>query len=465
MQRIFGHYVPRSLTILALVEFLLVFFAFYIGAELRFKGDELTLNLSKYFHLKALIFALAVFLSMVGVGLYSRLTRDSFTQIWNKLLIGIILSFLVLVALYYVYPNPEIIVGRGVVAISLSVVFFVLLIVRYVFVKIVDTDIMNSRVLIIGCGKSAQQLELLRRKSDWRGVTLIGFLRVRGTEQLVSKDRIIHSDKSLVELVDEYGVDQLVVAVNEQRDSYPVDDIIACKLKGILVTEASDFFERRAGRIQIDTLHPNRFIFIEGFAKDFVKIAVKRVVDVILSLTILILTLPLYPILMLLIKLESSWRDPVFYSQIRVGKGEKNFVIHKFRSMVVDAEKKGAQMASKNDARVTRIGRIMRKTRMDELPQLWNVLKGDMSFVGPRPERPEFVEKLAKTIPYYRMRHRVKPGITGWAQVCYPYGDDEIDAKAKLQFDLYYIKNYSVFLDLTTLAQTVQVLLWQQGAR
>ncbi len=465
MERIFGHYVPKSLTLLAVIEFTVVFAAFYSGVNLRFLGQELTPNLSEFLHAKALIFAMVVFLSMVGVGLYSRLTRDSFGQILNKLSIGSALAFFILVALYYAYPDPEVVVGRGVIAMSLLISFVVLLIVRYVFMVIVDTEVMNSRVMVIGSGQTAKQLEQLKRKNDWRGVTLVGFLHLEGTEEFVSKNRIIYSNKNLVDLIDEYGIDQLVVAVNEQRENYPVNDIIACKLKGVLVTEASDFFERRAGRIQIDTLHPNRFIFIEGFAKDLVKIVVKRIVDVCLSLLILILTLPLYPILILLIKMESGWREPVFYSQIRVGKDENNFVIHKFRSMVVGAEKSGAQMAAKNDARVTKIGRVMRKTRMDELPQLWNVLKGDMSFVGPRPERPEFVEKLAKTIPYYRMRHRVKPGITGWAQVCYPYGDDEADAKEKLQFDLYYIKNYSVFLDLTTLAQTVQVLLWQKGAR
>ncbi|MET1253769.1 exopolysaccharide biosynthesis polyprenyl glycosylphosphotransferase [Aliikangiella maris] len=212
-------------------------------------------------------------------------------------------------------------------------------------------------------------------------------------------------------------------------------------------------------------MHPQRFIFIEGFNQDYTRILIKRMVDILLSSVMLLLSLPLYPVLVVLIKKESGLNAPAFYLQKRVGQDEKVFVIYKFRSMIENAEKLGAQWAAKDDNRVTRIGRIMRKTRVDELPQLLNVLKGDMSFVGPRPERPEFVEKLAENIPYYRMRYRVKPGITGWAQVSYPYGDDIKDAKEKLQFDLYYIKNYSVFLDLAILAQTAQVIIWQKGAR
>ncbi|MCW8998916.1 MAG: TIGR03013 family PEP-CTERM/XrtA system glycosyltransferase [Kangiellaceae bacterium] len=462
MSRIFGHYVPRSLTILAGLEFVVVIGAFYAGVSVRFT-EGLSDEFAQLLHTKAVVFGTTVFLSMVAVGLYSRSMREDFSQTVIKLLIAVILAVFALFSFYYI--NPSWFVGRGFFALSLSFAFFAIIISRYIYRSLVDTRLMNSRVMVIGTGKMATQLELLKRRSDWRGMTLVGYLHLRGDKDEVPEEKIIRSELSLEKLVNDYGIDELIVAVDEQRKNYPVDEIINCKMKGIQVTEISDFFEKRSGRLQIDTLHPNRFIFIEGFNQDYARIVVKRVVDILLSIFMMLITAPVYPVLILLIKRESGWDEPVFYSQIRVGQDEQSFTIYKFRSMVVNAEKQGAQWASKDDTRVTKVGKVMRKTRLDELPQLWNVLKGDMSFVGPRPERPEFVEKLADNISYYRMRHRVKPGITGWAQVCYPYGDDEKDAKEKLQYDLYYIKNYSVFLDLTILAQTAQVILWQKGAR
>jgi len=463
MSRIFGHYIPRSLTVLAVIEFLVALGAFYSGVAIRFQGGEIAQALAHQLHLKAFLFAMAIFLSFVAVGLYSRGLRENFSGVLTKIVVGIILAFFTLVTIYYLMPSW--IVGRGATAISLLIALVAQLLVRHLYLNLVDTNLMNKRVLVIGTGTVAQQLEQLKRKSDWRGMTLVGYLHLKGDQDEIDTQYVIRSDEAIPDLVVDYGVDEIIVAVDEQRKNYPVDEIIDCKMKGVQVTELSSFFEQRSGRLQIDTVHPGRFIFIEGFNQDSMRIVVKRMVDILLSLSIMIFTLPVYPVLIFLIKKESGWKEPVFYSQNRVGQDEKTFTIYKFRSMVVDAEKKGAQWAAKNDTRVTKVGKVMRKTRLDELPQLWNVLKGDMSFVGPRPERPEFVERLAEKIPYYRMRHRVKPGITGWAQVCYPYGDDIKDAKEKLQYDLYYIKNYSVFLDLTILAQTAQVIIWQKGAR
>ncbi len=463
MSRIFGHYIPKSLTFLAFIEFVIVLIAFYIAIAIRFSDYGLDRELENLLHFKAFVFAATIFLSMVAVGLYSRGLRESFEKIFVKLILGFILSFIGLVTVYYMMPSWMI--GRGAVALAFGLSFVGLLVVRQIFGNLVDTKLMSSRVLVLGTGTIAKQLELLKRRSDWRGITLVGFLHIKGDQDDIEKYKVIRSDLPLTQIVSDYGIDEIIVAIDEARKNYPIDEIINCKMNGIQVTELSSFFEQRTGRIQIDTLHPNRFIFIEGFNQDYARIVVKRLVDISISLFMMLLTLPVYPVLIFLIKRESGWKEPVFYDQIRVGQDEENFVIYKFRSMVVDAEQQGAQWASKNDARVTKVGKVMRKTRLDELPQLWNVLKGDMSFVGPRPERPEFVEKLAQNIPYYRMRHRVKPGITGWAQVCYPYGDDIKDAKEKLQYDLYYIKNYSVFLDLTILAQTAQVIMWQKGAR
>jgi sugar transferase (PEP-CTERM system associated) len=225
------------------------------------------------------------------------------------------------------------------------------------------------------------------------------------------------------------------------------------------------FFERQTGRINIEALNPSSMVFADGIIQAVLKSYLHRFLDLVISLTVLILTVPVMLLAALLIWLESGCRGPILYRQTRVGRDGKLFRILKFRSMSVDAEKSGARWAVQDDTRITVVGGFLRKSRIDELPQLINVLKGDMSFVGPRPERPEFVEELANEIPFYDLRHRVNPGITGWAQICYPYGASKEDAKDKLEYDLYYIKNYSLFLDLMILIQTAQVILWGKGAR
>ncbi|MDQ1363868.1 MAG: Sugar transferase, partial [Pseudomonadota bacterium] len=225
------------------------------------------------------------------------------------------------------------------------------------------------------------------------------------------------------------------------------------------------FLERVTGHIELDVLHPSVVIFSSGFTSAVSPSGTKRIFDIVVSLVILILASPIMLLTAAAIWLSSFGRDPVFYRQVRIGLSDAPFQVLKFRSMRVDAEKNGAQFAKKNDSRITMIGAFIRKTRIDELPQLINVLKGDMSFVGPRPERPEFVLNFQQSIPHYSLRHVVKPGITGWAQICYPYGDSMEDTRNKLQYDLYYIKNYSSFLDMTILFQTLQVVLFGQGAR
>ena len=256
------------------------------------------------------------------------------------------------------------------------------------------------------------------------------------------------------------------MAVEDRRKSFPVEDLLDCKMSGIDVVDAQTFFERETGKVRLETLHPSWLIFSDGFRQAGMQIVAKRGFDIAASMTLLLLALPLIVLAIIAIWLESGCRGPILYRQVRVGQNWRLFQVLKLRSMVVDAEKGGApQWAKKNDARVTRVGKFIRRTRIDELPQILNVLKGDMSFIGPRPERPEFVEKLAEKIPYYAERHRVKPGITGWAQIRYPYGASEQDAVEKLQYDLYYVKNYSLFLDCLILFQTAEVVLWGQGAR
>jgi sugar transferase (PEP-CTERM system associated) len=254
------------------------------------------------------------------------------------------------------------------------------------------------------------------------------------------------------------------VAVEDRRKEMPVNDLLHLKLSGVDIVEFSTFWEKETGRVDLDTVHPSWMIFSDGFGGTTATRAVKRGFDLLVSLSFLFLTLPVLAATALLIKLDT--RGPIFYRQERVGQHGRPFMLLKFRSMVTDAERDGVpQWAGSGDARVTRVGRVIRQTRIDEIPQVFNVLIGDMSFIGPRPERPFFVQELATKIPYYAERHRVKPGITGWAQINFPYGASIEDAKQKLEYDLYYIKNHSIFLDCIILLQTARVVLFPEGVR
>jgi sugar transferase (PEP-CTERM system associated) len=261
-------------------------------------------------------------------------------------------------------------------------------------------------------------------------------------------------------------IDEVVVAMEDRRRNFPILEMLECRLAGIDVTEVLSFLERETGRVRIDVLNPSWMIFGEGFRRDPLRLFSSRALDLAASSVILLAGLPLMLLTAIAIKLEEGWRAPVFYSQPRVGLGGRDFSVLKFRSMRQDAERDGqARWATKGDSRVTRVGSFIRMTRIDELPQILCVFRGHMSFVGPRPERPAFVAELAEKIPYYVQRHCVKPGITGWAQLCYPYGSSEEDALEKLQYDLYYIKNNSLLFDLAILLQTVEVVVMGKGAR
>jgi sugar transferase (PEP-CTERM system associated) len=284
--------------------------------------------------------------------------------------------------------------------------------------------------------------------------------------RIIPDDRMLKADQGLRELCERYDVAEVVVAMEDRRRGFPARDLLECRLAGIDVVELLTLLERETGRVRLDALNPSWMIFGDGFRRDTFRLMSSRVLDLSASLVIVLLTLPIMLITALAIKLEEGWRAPVFYRQERVGLGGKTFELLKFRSMRTDAEKAGqAVWAQKNDTRVTRVGGIIRKLRIDELPQILNVLRNDMSFVGPRPERPAFVAELAEKIPYYVQRHCVKPGITGWAQLCYPYGSCEQDALEKLQYDLYYIKNNCFLFDLSILVQTAEVVFMGKGAR
>jgi sugar transferase (PEP-CTERM system associated) len=272
--------------------------------------------------------------------------------------------------------------------------------------------------------------------------------------------------RKLLAMCHHLGVDEIVVAMDDRRKGFPILELLECRLDGVEVTELLTFLERETGRVRLDVLDPSWIIFGGGFCRDSLRVFSSRALDLVASLAILGMSAPVILLAAVAIKLEDGWRAPILYRQARVGLGNEPFEILKFRSMRMDAERDGrAQWARKSDPRVTRVGAIMRKLRIDELPQIVNVLHGHMSFVGPRPERPQFVSQLASKIPHYLQRHCVKPGITGWAQLCYPYGSSEKDTVEKLQYDLYYIKNNSFIFDLAIILQTAEVVFMGKGSR
>jgi sugar transferase (PEP-CTERM system associated) len=363
---------------------------------------------------------------------------------------------------------PELFVGRGALAVSFAVAAGLILSVRVFFVRSMNTDQLKRRVLVLGAGENAAQISRqLRRKTDQQGFVIVGHVHVRGEHDVVDESLVIRPDITLLALAKELQIDEIVVAVGERRrKGFPVHDLLDCKLSGIDVVDLLGFFERETGKIKLNILNPSWMIFSDGFNQGKNIYARKRMFDLVVSLLLLAVAWPFMLAVMIAIKVEGGGRGTVIYRQIRVGQHWRLFNVYKFRSMREDAEKGGkAQWAKKDDDRVTRVGKFIRKTRLDELPQIFNVLKGDMSFVGPRPERPEFVTQLSEKIPYFAERHRVKPGITGWAQICYPYGASEKDSLEKLQFDLYYIKNYSLFLDLVIILQTAHSVIAGKGGR
>lgn len=368
---------------------------------------------------------------------------------------------IVLAVMYYLFPVILIsskIFWTGYLAICVSVFTW-----RFFYHYILDKKMFTQPILILGtgilAGDIASEIEN-KRDSAYRIAAYVGMEKPKLNP---SGAPVLSDDKKLAEICKEKRVERIVVALDDRRGKTPIDELIKCKMEGVRIDTGISFYESMAGKILVEKVNPAWIIFSEGFKISRFCYFLKRVVDIVLSLVGLIASLPVTLLSALIIKLESP--GTIFYTQERVGEKGAVFRVVKFRSMCRDAEKNGAVWAKENDSRVTRFGGFIRKVRIDEIPQMWNVLKGEMSFVGPRPERPVFVEQLNKNISYYSLRHNVKPGITGWAQICYPYGASEEDALRKLEYDLYYIKNMTFKMDLWVVFQTIKTVLFQKGSR
>lgn len=466
MVRIFKHYMPFSLILLGLVEAGLFFASIYLGAWIRY--TDLWTNVGHYEQIlpiypKAFVFAFVMMSIMTAFGMYQRDAQEADWSYYARFMSVFIIGMVAMTMVFYMFP--VLFLGRGIFAMTFASAWLGCGVVRFVFLKFIDHSNLKRRILVLGTGRSAASVSNLEHAGKYR-FKVVGFLQfgdeARGN---VPEDLVLEKGKSIEEIARKNEVDEIIIGVRDRRSAnLPMHELLECKLQGINVADLTSFFERETGHVSLQDLNPSWMVFSDGFRRGTIKDIFKRLFDIAISAILLFTTLPIIVFTALLIVIESGF--PIFYRQQRVGESGKIFDILKFRSMRKDAEKDGKpQWAAKNDSRTTRIGQIIRRTRIDELPQLINVLKGDMSFVGPRPERPFFVEELGQKINYYEYRHSVKPGITGWAQIRYPYGASFEDSIEKLQYDLYYIKNHSLFLDLIVMFQTAQVILLGRGVR
>jgi sugar transferase (PEP-CTERM system associated) len=451
------------MVLLGVAEHAALLSAVYAAGLIRFVGDfdAFQRDLGPIYP-RAVLFAVAVQACLMAMGLYQSRQRARFAGVLARLVVAFAAGSVVLSALFYLFR--DVLLWRGVLAPAVIIGLVLSGLLRLFFMKSVDQDVFRRRVLFIGAGQRTSVLQKLRRRSDQRGFKPVGFVAVEGDDVWVPEDRLLSLNGGLIELAKRLDVDEIVVAMDDRRRAFPLEQLLVCRLNGIEVIDLIEFLERETGKVNVMLLNPSYMIFAPGFSRNTLRLFSARALDVIGSVVLLAVTWPLMLITALAILIEDG--RPVLYRQVRVGFEGKPFALLKFRSMRVNAETAGKpQWASENDSRVTRVGRVIRKYRIDELPQLFNVLRGEMSIVGPRPERPEFVEELSQKIPYYRERHYVKPGLTGWAQLCYRYGASEDDAVEKLQYDLYYVKNHSLLFDFVILLQTAEVVLWQKGSR
>jgi len=460
--RIFRHYISSVFLWLFFAEFGIFLAAMYYGSNLRFLFAE-SWYTEEYVLIASFIFATVLSLCLTGIGLYRRtLARDDY-DLFPRMAVGFAAAIVILVSIYYFFPQFQI--ARSVLAFAFAFAFLGLVISRLLFYRYTREERLKRRVLLVGHGRQAQKVIDTHTGYLYKGFEVVRCLAIEGEKPVVDRHLVIEGNENIMDVVKQDGIDEVVIALDDRRRNLPVDQLLDCKMSGVDVLDLLSFYERENSIINLDNLYPSWLIFSDGFATGGYRVMQKRLLDILASLVLLAVAWPFMLLTAMAIFLESGWKEPIFYRQLRVGEQNRNFSVLKFRSMRTDAEKDGVKMAKRQDDRVTQVGRFIRKYRIDELTQIFNVLRGQMSFVGPRPERPEFVEKFVQTIPYYRERHRVKPGITGWAQLCYPYGENEYDAIQKLQYDLYYVKNYSLFLDLNIIMHTIEVVLWGKGGR
>jgi sugar transferase (PEP-CTERM system associated) len=455
--RLFNVYFPIRTLILLLGEALIIWTSFLLAAVVELREDSYLVLNYEGGYIKLFVVTGVVLLCSHWFDLYDTARLNTKGELYFRLLMVPGLLAFVMAGISYV--RPDFLIGGGSSALGLLILTFALFGWRLGYGWLVQLPILVERVYVLGTGERAQRLVQGLRQNPDIGVEIASWTgKVEGA---ITRESV---GAHLMEVVKKQKVRRVIVAMPDRRGTIPMQELLQLRMQGVKIEEAASWLEKISGKIEVDNLYPSWLVFGEGFRRSTVFVVVRRLVSIMISLIGLILAAPLIPLIVLAIRLDS--KGPIFYSQTRVGKAGHVFKVFKFRTMRQDAEAaNGPQWAGNNDPRVTRVGKVLRSSRLDEIPQLWCVLKGDMAFVGPRPERPEFIERLSKEIPYYGVRHMVRPGLTGWAQVKYKYGSSIKDAREKLQYDLYYIKNASIGLDLLIMFLTVKTVLLRRGAQ
>ena len=424
-------------------------------------GTANGLLLSSQVLAKAVLIMVVFLTSFYFNDLYKLKVIGSYKALGQRLTRAIGIACIILAFMYY--GVPSLLVGSGICFISIVCILLGISW-RCGYSYLLKKRILTEKVLLLGSGDLCRKIFSEVAENTNSGYQITGWVTTNGAspQTISSEVPVFKMNGGIYELAGSLMSKKIVVAMDQKRGSLPTEELLRCKMRGIKIFEGESFYEKLTGKILVDQINPSWFIFSEGFRKSWFTRIMKRTTGLILAGLGLLLASPLIGIIVLAIKLDS--KGPIIFKQLRCGEGERPFVVCKFRSMIDNAEAdSGPAWAQDDDCRVTRVGKILRKYRLDEIPQMWNVLKGDMSFVGPRPERPEFVEKLKKTIPYYSERHAVKPGLTGWAQISYGYGASAEDSLEKLKYDFFYIKNMNILMDLMIIFGTIKVVLNYNG--
>jgi sugar transferase (PEP-CTERM system associated) len=460
---LFSHHIPTEFVLLGVIEGALLMVSFYVGLMLHDQAFMWEIRLGSMFP-AALLFCASMMLSMIAFGIYQRQPGQSTSVLTVRIGGSMGAGMVMLGVIFYFLPGLQ--VERGAIILAALVSFVMIMTSRLMFRRIASTYDLRLRALVLGSGKMAQMIREVESDGAISDINILYYMPMPGDETEVRSIPLAVTPGALSQYVRNNQIDLIVLAMDDRRNGLPMNDLLECKMSGVEVLDLPTFFERHTSKIRLDILRPSWLFLSTGFQVSNFRRIWKRLFDVVSVLLLAPIVLPIALLAAFAILVECRFMCSIFYTQTRVGQGGRLFQIYKFRSMVANAEQDGvARWAEQNDSRITWVGGFLRKYRLDELPQLYNILKGDMSFIGPRPERPEFVMRLAEKVPYYNERHRVKPGLSGWAQIRYCYGASEEDGYEKLQYDLYYVKNYSILLDALILLQTVEVVLLGRGSR
>jgi sugar transferase (PEP-CTERM system associated) len=462
MLRLFKKYYPVRNAIFVFGEGFIIFVSVMIACFIIIGQKRIQLEFSLM--LKALLITFCCQVCLYYNDLYDLKITDTLAELGIRLLQALGAAAIILAIVYFFFP--KVIISEGIFVVSIAIVIMFIVSWRIAYTHVLNQGMFNQRIIVLGSSETAKEIarEIQEKKDCGYEIVAAISKNTWSDFRCETKFGVIcqNSYENICELATQMKVTKIIVALKEKRSEFPIKELLQCRVSGINIIEGNSFYEMLTGKLIVEQINPAWLIFSEGFQKSRSKRFFKRAIDLVLSFTMLVLLSPVIAIAAIAIKLDS--KGPIIFSQERVGEKRKHYMVHKFRSMRSDAEKySGPVWAKENDDRITRVGRFMRKWRIDEIPQLWNVLKGEMSFVGPRPEREHFVNQLTEIIPYYGERFSVKPGVTGWAQVSYGYGSSVRDAIEKLNYDLFYIKNLSILMDIMIVARTVKTVIFGQG--